>query len=254
MDERARCGIASHGVVCTPWSELSALRAEPRLAALATHLRMVDDQTVLATAAVLRAIDAAGWQERSFHDWGVIAGPRYLGRTRVAFTCARYRKHNIRGFSPLVVPHQSLHAVAGTLSIALKIHGPNFGIGGGLDHVGESLLTGLGMVHRGTAPGLWVVVTDFDPEPTPTATGDTLTPTVGHAVALALTPTDADAGLNLVLQTQDLVNGSAPLRVSELADVLQAGGNDSWSGAIDGVGRLMICPRASQALRSPHAA
>ena len=250
MNEGMQCAIEAHGVVCTPWSELSALRAAPELAAQAAHLRMSDDQTVLATAAVLRAIAAAGWQERSFHDWEVIAAPRYLGRSRAALSIARYRKHNIRRHSPLIIPNQSLHAVAGTLSIALKIHGPNFGMGGGPDHVSESLFTGLGMVRRGRTSGLWVVVTDFDPEPKLTANGETDTPTVGRAVALALTPAEASAGLMLELQTQADVNGSAPLRVRELADFLQAGGAGSWCGAIDGVGRLTIRPQSSEARKA----
>ena len=245
MDDPARCGIQARGVVCAAWSELPALRKDPGSAELAPHIRMSDDQTVLATVAVWRAIVSAGWQEVRFADWGVIAAPRFLGRQRLANACVRYRKHNLRGYSPLIIPHQSLHAVAGTLSIALKIHGPNFGIGGGPDHVSESLLTGLGMVQRGMVPGLWLVVTDIDSEPVATDAGEVDTPTVGHALALALMPNDANSLWTLELQAQADRGDSEPLRVVELADVLQAAGMDSWCGAVAGIGRLTIQPAAA---------
>lgn len=245
MNEGTPCSIEAHGVVRTPWCELATLRDDPGMAALAPHLRMSDDQTLLATTAVMRAIASAGWQSRSFHDWGVIAAPRYLGRQRIAVTCARFRKHNIRGYSPLIIPHQSLHAVAGTLSIALKIHGPNFGIGGGPDHVGEALLTGLSLVRSGKAQGWWVVVTDFDPEPTPTATGETSTPTVGHAVALALTADSANAGAFLDLQPQSTPPESSPLRVCDLVDFLLSNNASAWYAAVDGIGMLTCQKRRS---------
>lgn len=240
MDDSARCGIQAHGVACAPWPEVPAFRKDPGLAAFVPHLKMSDDQTVLATVAVWRAIVSAGWEERRFADWGVIAAPRYLGRQRMAAACARYRKHNLRGYSPVIIPHQSLHAVAGTLSIALKIHGPNFGMGGGPDHVGESLLAGLGMIQSGMVPGLWLVVSDLDSEPVPTAEGIVDTPTMGHAVALALTPADANAGWTLELDTQAATSASAPLQAVELADFLQAGGAQPWCGAVDGIGCLTM--------------
>src|SRR5439155_15033038 len=115
MNESARYGIQAQGVVCAAWSEIAGLRKDPGSAELVAHLRNSDDQAVLATVAAWRAIVSAGWRGRRFTDWGVIAAPRYLGRRRFAEAFVRYRKHGLRGLSPLIVPHQSLHAVAGTL-------------------------------------------------------------------------------------------------------------------------------------------
>jgi hypothetical protein len=247
MNENTRCGIAALGAVSVPWRELARLRKQPGAAALTPHLKMADEQTVVAAVALWQAVASAGWQEHCFRDWGVIAAPRYPGRMRVAALCERYRK-NLRGFSPLVIPHQSLHSVAGTLSIALAIHGPNFGVGGGPDHVAEALLTGLGMVQNRALPGLWVVCSDMDPEPVPNSTGEIEAPTVAHAFALALTA-EAGAGLTLELQTTPAVRGAAPLRVQELVTFVESGGVTPWQGAADGIGQFVVRPSPAASLR-----
>ena len=122
---------------------------------------------MLALAAVKKAIERAGWQDRLFANWGVVASGRSFGRVRFDVAIERYRRMHTRGASPLVVPHLSLHAMSGTLSIALGMHGPNFGVSGQANHLGETLLAGLGMIGCEEVEGLWVVACDLDPEPKP---------------------------------------------------------------------------------------
>src|SRR5205823_2480660 len=84
-----------------------------------------------------------GWHDRSFAEWGLIAAPRFLGRIIAAGAMARFKTQGVPGMSPLIIPTLSLHAVAGSLSLALQTHGFNYGVGGGHGHLAEALLTGL---------------------------------------------------------------------------------------------------------------
>src|SRR5205085_3519156 len=105
-------------------------------------LKHADDQTVLALAAVLHAIQDKGLQETDFTHWGVVAGPCFLGRATLVSALQRYDAEGAWGLSPHFIPHRSQHAVSGTISQALKIHGPNLGAGGGPGAVVEGLLAG----------------------------------------------------------------------------------------------------------------
>ena len=126
-----------------------------------------------------------------FSQWGVIAAPRFLGRAALAVAFARFAAEGAWGISPHVIPHHSLHALSGTVSQALKIHGPNFGVGGGADSAAEALLAASALLADGEVPGLWVVLTGFEPEFVPNDTTDskpTSTSVDCVAVALALMP------------------------------------------------------------------
>lgn len=184
------CALVAHGVVRVPVEEVLALWKGPG-PSLGTKippslLKHADHQTLLALAAVLTAADRAGWRERSFAEWGVIAAPRFLGRIIAAAAINRYGQSGAMGVSPLLVPTLSLHAVAGSLSLALKAHGFNYGVGGGPGHLAEALVAGLAARDDNGVPGVWVVATGFDPEPVPDVSGKALTPSTGYGVALAL--------------------------------------------------------------------
>lgn len=196
----ASCGIAAWGVVRSSLPELVHLRKNPILLSgksPVSQLKLVDDQAVLATTAVLRAIDTQAWHDHSFVDWGVVSAPRYLGRLRMALTFSRYQRLGLPGVNPLAIPTMSLHAVAGTVGLILGSHGPNFGVGGGPNHLAEGLLTALAVLHDQRSPGVWLIATCFDPEPIPDEEGKTSTATVGYGVALALTASVARQSLRL---------------------------------------------------------
>jgi hypothetical protein len=238
------CGVCAAAGVRVPWSEIAEVRRSfgtYRGQALASLVRQSDEQTVLAVAAVLRAIDRAGWRERSFENWGVVASGRSFGRVRFGAALDRFRRTQARGTSPLIVPHLSLHSMAGTLSIALDMHGPNYGVSGQAEHLGETLLAGLGLVEDDELDGLWIVASDLEPELF--LDGDFAgNSVVGHAAALALS-----RGAGAIELT--LGPGVEPVgRLGHLAEWIDAPAADSWRCGLAGVGVLELT-RVAKALR-----
>jgi hypothetical protein len=241
-----RCGVGAFGTVRVPLEQLPELRQAPGSYGrdTANSVRLADDQTVLGLAAVLRAIQAAGWHERSFADWGVIGAPRYLGRLRAAAILHRFLRQGVRGMSPLVIPHQSLHAVSAGISMGLGSHGPNFGVASGPDNVSEGLLAGLSLLAECSAPGVWVVLTEWETEPRPDTAGQSTIPTHGVAVALGLVrQEEAASALRLQLHPAGLVGPRGSVCVSELAAFLTgpaAAPGGRWSCPVEGAGVLEL--------------
>jgi hypothetical protein len=130
-------------------------------------LKHADEQTVVGLASVLQAVDANGLSSTEFTDWAVLAAPCFLGRVTLAAAIQRFAAEGAWGVSPHVIPHRSLHSVSGTVSQALNIHGPNFGVGGGPGGVLEALLCAGAILAGHNVPGVWVVMTGWDPEPVP---------------------------------------------------------------------------------------
>jgi hypothetical protein len=187
--------VAGFAAVRATAAEMPPLRQQPGRVAgeplPASFLKHADDQTVAGIAAVLRAIDAGGLGGTPFGDWGVVAASRFMGRTALAAALLRFKAEGAWGISPHLIPHRSLHSLSGTVSQALKIHGPNFGSGGGPGGAADALLTGTALLHGGL-PGVWVVLTGWEPEPVTDGKGQVVTPDcVCNAVALALTPAAA---------------------------------------------------------------
>lgn len=89
--------------------------------------------------------------------------------------------------SPTILPQHSLHSVSGTISIALGIHGPNYGAGGGCGALGEGLLCAVTLMANGTLPGIWLVLTEWNPEPIPDeGNAHDVGDATCHALAIAL--------------------------------------------------------------------
>jgi hypothetical protein len=202
--------VAGLGVAQATQATLPALRQKPgRVGGAplpASFLKHADDQTVVGISAVLRALEMEGLAETSFHDWGVVAASRFMGRTAVAGALLKFKIEGAWGLSPHLIPHRSLHALSGTISQALKLHGPNFGSGGAAD----ALLTAAALLAGGDLPGVWVVLTGWEPEPITDAKGVLLTPDcVCQAIALALVPL-ASGGPRLSLRV--LPAGTDPRR------------------------------------------
>ena len=165
-----------------------------------SFLKHADEQTVVGLAAVFRAIERFGLAGARFTDWAVLAGPRFLGRASLAVALQRFAQEGAWGVSPHLIPHRSLHSVSGTVSQALAIHGPNFGVGGGPDSAGEALLAAAALCSDAALPGVWVVLTGWDPEPVlerpnvPSVNGSGPSHSLYGAVALALKPDQPDRG------------------------------------------------------------
>lgn len=138
----------------------------------ASFLKNSDDQTVVAMDALVRVLAERGWEERSFRDWGVVAAPNLFGRFGTAQALHRFQRDGSWGISPHTIPHHSLHALSGSLSMALEMHGPNFGISGGPNAAAEAFLVAATLMADNTLPGLWVVLSGAEPEYIPAESGD----------------------------------------------------------------------------------
>jgi len=157
----------------------------------ANTLKNADDQTVVGLSATLKAIEKCGRAADAFGDWGVIAAPRTPGRAATAASVARYEADGAWSVSPHIIPHCSLHSLAGTISQALKITGPNLGIAGMPGREAELFFAADAMLCEGNLPGLWLVMTGWDPEPLPGAGSQE---PICRAVALALQTGNSVAG------------------------------------------------------------
>ena len=184
------CDVLAWGTAEADVGELPALRQRPHPAdpgaVPANLLKHADDQTVAGMAALFRAVHRFGLNRDAFRDWGVVAAPRFLGRAATAATLHKFAIEGAWGVFPHLVPNRSLHSVSGTVSQALAIHGPNFGVGGGPGAESEALLAAAALLQDPALPAVWVVMTAWHPEPIPECDGRVNPPAVCRAAALAL--------------------------------------------------------------------
>jgi hypothetical protein len=151
----------------------------------ASLLRSSDEQTVAGVAATFEAIAGMGRSPEDFSDWGVVSASRFLGRAYLATVLRSFAAEGVWGVSPHLIPHFALHSPSGTISLALGSHGPNLGVGGGRNAEFEGFLTALTWISTGSVPGVWLVLSGWEPELVPgQAAGECL------ALALALTSVD----------------------------------------------------------------
>jgi hypothetical protein len=184
------CEVSAHASLAATPEEIPALRQKPGPGVgeslPANFLKHADDQTVVGLAAVLRAVASSELSTQSLTHWGIVAAPCFLGRATLVSALQRFADEGAWGLSPHFIPHRSQHAISGTISQALKIHGPNFGTGGGPGGVIEALRAGAVLLHGDRLPGVLVVMTDWEPEFLPDPDGRPVGNTKVHAVALAL--------------------------------------------------------------------
>ncbi|MGH7222014.1 MAG: hypothetical protein ACRELF_02170, partial [Gemmataceae bacterium] len=204
------CDVAADAVRRVSLESLPELRRDPgscyREPLPACFLKHADEQTVAALCAIYEAIREGGLQASDFRDWGVLAAPRFIGRSAMAAALQRFAAEGAWGVSPHLIPHRSLHSLSGTISQALKIHGPNFGVGGGPAGTIEVLLAATALLESKRLPGVWVVLTCLDPELPLDETGRLAAGTQAVGLALALTPIRGSASrlrLRLVGGTPD---------------------------------------------------
>jgi hypothetical protein len=203
---QAGCAILGHAFVESSLSGVAALRDGPPPAS-ATHLparflRHSDEHTVVAVHAVL-AVMASVKQAVAFDRCGVVAAPCQAGRIMTARSLSMLRTGGAVMVSPHIVPQCSLHSLAGAVSVALGMHGPHLGVGGGPDALAEGLFSAMSLFQPGAASGCdaaWLIVTEWASEPELDASGAALGDPVCRAVAMLLAPAAvADAPLVLSL-------------------------------------------------------
>lgn len=154
--------------------------------ALALMMRYADEQTLVALATVRQTMQDAGWNANQMRSFGVVVAPRYFGRHACSTGFEKFGRQGPSTLSAMIIPSYCLHASAGTLSVMLGMHGPNFGAGSGPNHVADGFLTAFSLQEERLAPGLWLVLTALDPEPTFNPPAGEEPPYVIHGVAIAL--------------------------------------------------------------------
>lgn len=254
----AVCTLAAHAYLEADGDRLTVLRQNPAPAerpfplppALLKH---ADEQTVLSLAAVLHALPQL--PARDFSRWAILAAPRFVGRQMFVVGLRKFLDEGAWGVSPHLIPHRSLHSVSGTISQALKMHGPNYGVGNGPLSAGEGLLAAVAMTTRAQAPGVWFVMSSWSPEPTGAVSGVAESP-VGaarcRALALALVaadPTPRQRQLSVRYEPMDVerpmwrrrTTQLPPLSLESLAAALEQNvGADAVAFSLPGGGRLQL--------------
>jgi hypothetical protein len=222
-------------------------------------LRYADEQTVAGTAAIFAAIATMDAQPRGFEGWGVVAASRYLGRASLAAALRSFKAEGVWGTSPHLIPHFALHSPAGTISLALGLHGPNVGAGGGLHAAAEGFLAAMTWLAAGVVPGVWLVLSGWSPDLIPERKGGasgTAHAQEAHpadiecqALALALRPARTGPGAGAVgprfrVRTDgepDRDAVAAPLDLVRLArDLETQGASPSRTVATDPAGRVRV--------------
>lgn len=247
-----QCGLAAHGVVEAALPELRALRDEPGVPpgppVPPRFLRHADEQAVVGLAAVLRAVGDPALREQRYAEWGVLAAPQFPGRLAGAGALSKFVRDGAATVSPHVIPQYSLHSVAGTISVALGLHGPNFGIGGGREALSEGLTAALTFFDPETTPGLWLVLTGWDPEPIPDGAGSSQSNSVCRGVALALVAVEgASRVLRLTVEPKPQAAPAANVPtlaglISRLAQPARDSCDPIWSCPLPWGGQVELLP------------
>jgi hypothetical protein len=209
-----KCAIAGFSTMSVRPSAIAPLRQVsspiPDKPFPPAFLKHADEQTVLGLTAIVDAIHQYRLSDWCFTDWAVVAAPRFFGRVALATALQRFALEGAWGISPHLIPHRSMHALSGTISQALRIHGPNFGVGGGCESASEMMLCVATLLADSQLPGAWVVLTGWDPEPVlqrPTGSvrvESNSLPSACNALALALVPSNrAPHGPALVISHSD---------------------------------------------------
>jgi hypothetical protein len=169
-----------------------------------SQLKNADEQTIAALWAVSESITGLERRTVDFSRWGAIAAPIYLGRQAIAASCERYKVEGAWGVSPHMIPQHSLHAVSGTVSQILKMHGPNFGVGNGSGSANDGWITAATLLSENLVPGIWLLLTSHVGEHLPAEEGQTEVHPPVEAVALALVPgTTSRSGLQVRIGAEE---------------------------------------------------
>jgi hypothetical protein len=250
------CALRAFGVAAAKVESVAELRkhpgppgSEPVPANLLNH---ADDQTVVAVSAVLHASGEFRLNSQSFQDWGVVAAPRFPGRLSFAASLEKFSRLGPLSVSPLIIPFLSLHAVSSAISLALRIHGPAIGVGGGNDGFAQALLVGLALQQEEDLPGVWVVMTAWDQEPILHSEAASESRPVCQAAALALAPRAAGTsdGPWLRIASGSATNLTATAGFPELFQFLADGSVAdqvrSWRCALPGAYDLELAVGSSR--------
>jgi hypothetical protein len=246
------CRVVGHALLEARYSEIDGMRNRPAPAGAPPlpprFLRHADEHTIVGLHAVLDVIAANGLSPSTLVGHAVIGAPCQMGRLATARVLVAMPAAGAMAIKPHVVPQCSLHSLAGAVSVAIGMHGPHLGIGGGVGAIWEGLLAATTLLMSGGDPdcrSTWLVATEWDEEP---ALDDTATPTDnplcrGLAVLLEATSSDDGDGehepaVTLCVQPAHrathiplhTVGSSAIVALSQaIQAALEAGGPATWT-------------------------
>ncbi len=213
-------GIGAIARTAVSFEKLPELRKELSLrfkdTLTSSVVKNADEQSLVALSAMSEAIQQMPM--RSAADWGVIATPRYFGRSRCAEMIRKYRDQGAWSASPHIIPQCMLHSLSGLLSQAFGITGPNIGAGGSRGGEREALLAAFGWLSAGKLPGVWLIMTSWDSEETAYSSG------VCHAVVVAL-KSSTTGSTRLRLKPAGSGENLEPFSLESLTDEL----TNEWS-------------------------
>jgi hypothetical protein len=240
--------IGCHAFLEARLSEIGGLRdrpAPPGSPPLPPRfLRHADEHTVIGMHAVLAAL-ATHPTPPPIESQGIVAAPCQAGRITGAKTLAAYAAGGGVAVSPHVVPQCSLHSVAGAVSVALGMHGPQLGVGGGPEALGEGLLAAAALLAGGGDPGctsVWLVATEWDEEPQLDPAGSPLDDPICRGLAALLEP---------LPQSDDGERSSPPLAFDLRMTRLPRGPRlQATAGGLSGLARALDMCREGGALAS----
>lgn len=226
------CAITAHGICESRLSAIGSLRdraAPEGVPPLPPRfLRHCDEHTVVGLHAVLEAIAATPAVANDLPRHGVVGAPCQAGRLVTARSLIQMLREGPVAISTHIVPQCSLHSLAGAVSVALGIHGPHLGVGGGPDAFAEGLVTAVSLVEAAggatALPAVWLVATEWDEEPALDEGGGVLNDPVCRGLAL-LVDASGSAGVSLDVRgpTASMPRHAAlRRRSSPLVDVARA--------------------------------
>jgi len=239
------CAVRAHATVAARLADIAALRDRAGPTGVpplpGRFLRHCDEQTVVGVHAVLAALAAFPDAIAGIGRHGVVGAPCRAGRLATARSLVQMRSAGAVAVSTHVVPQCSLHSLAGAISVALGMHGPHLGAGGGPDALSEGILTARALLAA-APPGLaevWLVATQWDDEPRLDDAAAPRSDPVCRGLALLLSA--AGSGV-LALETLRAASGRAtgaagcgPTPLAEFARALEIAANGtqpiSWSAA-----------------------
>jgi len=190
VGHRLELPIIARGSARLTLAELAATRKEPPACFSAKLtpqlLKHSDEQTLASLVALYAAIADFGMAAEDFGPWGVVSLSRSLGRGAFAAVMDKYRIDGAWGVSVQVIPHRTPHAVSGTISLGLGMHGPAIGANGGPDGDATALLVLPGLFAERHWRGVWLVCSEWSPELAIDGSGRPISDSVCLATAVAL--------------------------------------------------------------------
>lgn len=226
-----RLGILTWSALTASEAEIEARRRAPHLPAgvslPASFFKHSDPQTILGYAAVAQAVEQAGLPLETYRQWSVVGATKFVGRTVGFGLMTRFLEVGSSASSVHIISQLSLHSLSAAISVAFGMQGANWGAGGGPAAASEALLAAASSFDPSFMPGLWVVMTEWQPEPIPGMDGRNTINSSCHALALALTEPQAGQTC-LEIQSEQASRPGFPFSLVDFSTALTAPGEQTW--------------------------